>query len=68
MTRMGATTPDEGTMALTQHLPHHNKHLLVWGLWVLQQDNEGQGKDRDNDHNHNHNHNEDSEGKGTMAG
>ena len=58
--RPGVTTPDEGMMALTQHPPRHSKHLLMWGLWVLQRDNKGQGKDRD--------HNEDSKGKGTMAG
>ena len=26
MMRMGATTPDEGMTALTQHLPHHSEH------------------------------------------
>ena len=40
-TRMGATTPDEGTTAQTQHPPRHSEHLLAWGLWVLQWDDEG---------------------------
>ena len=57
--RMGATTPDEGTMALTQHPPRHSKHLLAWGLWVLQRDDEGRGKDRDDDHDHDHDHDQD---------
>ena len=60
-TRTGATTPDEGTTALTQHPPHHSEHLLAWGLWVLQWDDEGWGKDRDDDHNHDQDHNEDEE-------
>ena len=55
MMRTGAT------MALTQHLPRHSKHLLAWGLWVLQRDDEGRGKDRDDDHDHDHDHNEDEE-------
>ena len=54
-------TPDEGTMALTQHPPHHSEHLLAWGLWVLQRDDEGWGKDRDNDHDQDQDHNEDEE-------
>ena len=61
MTRMEAMTSSQGTMALPQHLPHHSEHLLMWGLWVLQRDDEGWGKDRDNDHNHNQDHNKDKE-------
>ena len=57
-TRMGAMTPDEGTTALTQHPPRHREHLLAWGLWVLQRDDEGRGKDRDDDQD---DHNEDEE-------
>ena len=41
---MGATTPDEGMMALTQHPPRHSEHLLAWGLWVLQRDDKGRGR------------------------
>ena len=59
--RTGATTPDEGTTALTQHPPCHSEHLLAWGLWVLQRDDEGQGKDRDDDDDHDQDHNEDEE-------
>ena len=61
MTRTGATTPDEGTTALTQHPPHHSEHLLAWGLWVLQQDDEGWGKDRDDDQDDDQDHNKDEE-------
>ena len=61
MTRMGAMTPDEGMMALTQHPPRHSEHLLAWGLWVLQWDDEGRGKDGDDNDDHNYNHNEDEE-------
>ena len=50
----------EGTTALTQHPPCHSKHLLAWGLWVLQRDDEGQGKDRDNDHDQDHNEDEEA--------
>jgi len=63
-TRMGATTPDEGTTTLTQHPPCHSEHLLVLGLWVLQWDDKGRGKDRDN----NYDHNKDGKGKGTTGG
>ena len=58
---MGATTPDKGTTALTQHPPHHSEHLLAWGLWVLQWDDKGWGKDRDNDHDQDQDHKEDEE-------
>ena len=58
--RMGAMTPDKGTTALTQHPPRHSEHLLAWGLWVLQQDDEGRGKDRDDDHDQDHNKDEEA--------
>ena len=61
MTRTGATTPDEGTTALTQHPPRHSEHLLAWRLWALQRDDEGWGKDRDDNQDHNQDHNKDEE-------